>query len=138
MLLLGLGTAMITGCGKDPVPQWEGIATTTTAPLTTANPQATVEIVDRGDETFTSSTEGTTLPDQTTAPTAATEPSYDEDGYMTYESYIALSGEKQMEYFYTFPDGAAFNEWYNAAKKAYEEAHPKETIGPDGNINLGD
>ena len=133
VLLASLGAAMIFGgCGKEEVPQWEGL---TTAPKTTANVEASADVVDRGDETFAPATGSpTTAP--TTVPTEPTEPSYGEDGYMTYESYMALSGEKQMEYFYTFPGVKEFNDWYNAAKKAYDEAHPKETIGPDGNINL--
>ena len=75
------------------------------------------------------------------APTAS--PELDENGYWTYEYYKSRTGQEQMDYMYsTFkkPDGkvdvAAFNRWYHAAKKAYDEAHPKETIGPDGIIDL--
>ena len=82
-------------------------------------------------------------PSDPTNPSAPTDPSQPgEKTYLTYEEYRALSGEEQQEYMYTFkkPDGSldvrAFNDWYNAAKKAYDEAHPKETIGPDGNITL--
>lgn len=63
-------------------------------------------------------------------------PELDENGNWTYEYYRSRTGQEQMEYFYTFPSVSAFNEWYNAAKKAYDEAHPKETIGPDGIIDL--
>ena len=138
LLLICLGAAMIGGCGKEAAPQWEGIATPTTQTISTAEPEATVEIVDRGDEDFTTATNPSDQTNPTTAPAAPTEPtepSYGEDGYMTYESYLALGGEKQMEYMRTFPSLKEFNDWYNAAKKAYEEAHPKETI-TDGNITL--
>ena len=139
-LLVCLGVAMVCGgCGTE-TPEWSAL---TTRPASTAIPEGTVQVADRGDEEFTVGTkpeEEQTTP--STAPTEATEPSYDESGYMTYESYMALGGEKQMEYMYTFkkPNGdldlKAFNDWYNAAKEAYDAAHPKETIGPDGNIDL--
>ena len=69
-------------------------------------------------------------------------PEVDENGYWTYEYYISRTGKEQMEYMYnTFkqPNGdvdvLAFNKWYNAAREAYEAAHPKETI-TGGEITL--
>ena len=139
VLLASLGAAMIFGgCGKEEVPQWEGL---TTAPHTTANVEASADVVDRGDETFAPATDSPTTAPTTAPATEPTEPSYDENGYLTWESYMALTGAEQWEYFQSFktPDGkqdaVAFNNWYNAAKKAYDEAHPKETI-TDGNITL--
>ena len=133
VLLASLGAAMIFGgCGKEEVPQWEGL---TTAPHTTANVEASADVVDRGDETFAPATGSPTTAPTTAPATDPTEPSYDENGYLTYESYMALTGAEQYEYFLTFPTATDFNNWYNAAKKAYDEAHPKETI-TDGNITL--
>ena len=40
-----------------------------------------------------------------------------------------------MAYCKTFPSVTDFNNWHNAAKAAYDAAHPKETI-TDGNITL--
>lgn len=65
-----------------------------------------------------------------------TNPTYDKDNLLTYEEYEALSGDAQYAYYLSFPSAREFNDWYNAAKKAYQDAQPKETIGPDGNIDL--
>ena len=106
-------------------------------------PSVEIGIVDREelDSTTGDTTGGTTggttdTPAPSTKPVSPTEPSYDDEGYMTYESYMALTGEEQMAYCKSFPTLKDFNAWFNAAKEAYDAAHPKETIGPDGNIDL--
>lgn len=60
----------------------------------------------------------------------------DDKASLTYEEYSAMSSSQQQEYFESYSDPADFFEWYNAAKAAYEEAHPNIDIG-DGNIDFG-
>lgn len=85
--------------------------------------------------TTTGNTTGGTTDSTTGETTSPTDPSYDEDGYMTYESYMALTGPEQDAYRETFPTLKDFNAWFHAAKAAYDAEHPKETI-TDGNITL--
>ena len=59
------------------------------------------------------------------------------DGEVTYEEYIAMSGEEQQKYMNSFSSIEAFFEWYNAAKAKYDAEHPSIEIG-DGEIDLGD
>lgn len=48
---------------------------------------------------------------------------------MTFEEYNALSGEEQKRYFDQFEDLDSFFEWYNAAKKEYEDkVHSSDII----------
>lgn len=74
----------------------------------------------------------TTEPEPT--PTETMEPGKPVEDY-TYEEYMALSPSEKNAFFYKFPSLAAFNQWYNAAKDAYDDE--KLVIG-DGNINLDD
>ena len=67
-------------------------------------------------------------------PTPSGPPAY--PTLITYEEYMAMTGDEQMAYYRTFPSMQEFNKWYNDAKKDWEDAHPKETIGPDGTIVL--
>ncbi len=55
---------------------------------------------------------------------------------MTYEEYLALSGQEQAAYFQSFADPAEYFQWYNQAKADYDkkEVHDIE----DGKVDLGD
>lgn len=124
-------------------------------------PSVNIEIVDREDlEGTTAPTTGQGGPDiggnigvtdrpanptdpvtpTTPAPTTPTPdpagPELDADGYWTYEYYRSRTGNEQYAYMQTFPSVRAFNDWYNAAKAAYDAAQPRETIGSDGVIEL--
>ena len=140
ILLVGLGAAMIlSGCGEEtPIPDGGTTVGGTTAGTgeTTqpgGNGQTQPTQGQQGTDPTGSTTDSTPPPDPTN-PTNPSQPA--EKTYLTYEEYIALSGAEQNAYCQSFPSLRAFNDWYNAAKKAYDEAQPKETIGPDGNINL--
>jgi len=66
----------------------------------------------------------------TTTPSGKTE--------YTWEEYQALTPAAQQAYFESFADPGAFFVWYDAAKAAYDAAHPSIEIGPGGSIDLGD
>ena len=52
---------------------------------------------------------------------------------LSYEEYNALSGKEQELYFNQFEDLNSFFEWYNAAKKEYEDkVHSSDIIIGDG------
>ena len=51
---------------------------------------------------------------------------------LNYEAYNALSAEEQEAYFNSFDNIEEFFEWYNKAKKEYEEE-----IGRNPNIDIG-
>lgn len=53
-----------------------------------------------------------------------------------YEAYQAMSGQDQMAFFELFDDPMEFFNWLNAAKEAYEIAHPDIEIGDDGIVDL--
>lgn len=133
----GTGTSQTPGGNADTTP-----GTTPDNPSNPANtddlpaPSGGFELIDREELTDGSGTTPTTPTPKPTTPTPSTGPELDENGYWTYEYYISRSGEEQMAYYRTFPSMAAFNKWYNEAKAEYDRQHPKETIGPDGNIDL--
>lgn len=77
-----------------------------------------------------------TTPTPTTPTPGPAGPELDADGYWTYEYYDSRTGDEQFAYMKTFPSVRAFNDWYNAAKAAYDAAQPRETIGSDGVIEL--
>lgn len=77
-----------------------------------------------------------TNPAPTTPAPGPAEPELDENGHWTYEYYISRTGDEQYAYMETFPSLRDFNNWYNAAKAAYNATYPRETIGPDGVIEL--
>lgn len=159
LMVMILAVSMIcVGCkkDKDTTPEWnpsagdnqtangtEGTGSAAGNPTHATNsegeivPGGSLDLIDR-EELPTTPEED---PQATTNPTTPTmdpnAPQLDADGYWTYEYYITRTGEEQMAYYKTFPSMEAFNQWYNRAKKAYDEAHPKETIGPDGSIVLG-
>lgn len=67
-------------------------------------------------------------------PTPSGPPAY--PTLITYEEYMAMTGDEQYAYYLTFPSMEVFNQWYNNAKAEYDQAHPKETVGPGGTIVL--
>lgn len=77
-----------------------------------------------------------TQPTQPNQPTE-TEPVQIPDGEIDYETFVALDPAVQREYMESFESMDAFFEWYNAAKEAYEQAHPSIDVG-DGVIDLED
>lgn len=87
-----------------------------------SNPGTTIPpVVDGGDDG-----DDTIVVDANTPPTAE-----------AYEAYQAMSGQAQMEFFEQFDDPMDFFAWLNAAKEAYEAAHPDIEIGDDGVVDLG-
>ena len=77
-----------------------------------------------------------TQPTQPNQPTE-TEPVQIPEGEIDYETFVALDPAVQREYMQSFESMDAFFEWYNAAKEAYEQAHPSIDVG-DGVIDLED
>ena len=103
-----------------------------------------IDIVEREEFPDTTETDPTkaTNPTNPVSPTNPTNPQPGNTApayptLITYEQYMAMTGEEQMAYYRTFPSMQEFNKWYNNAKAEYDRAHPKETIGPDGKIELG-
>ena len=92
-----------------------------------------------GDPTEPEPTEPETTQPKPTEPkpTEPTNPSGNGSGSMTYERYIAMSSEEQSAYRDTFASLSEFFTWYNAAKEAYDNAHPGIDVG-DGSIDLED
>ena len=45
---------------------------------------------------------------------------------LTYEEYLALTGEEQYEYYTSFLSMSAFNRWHNYARNNYYYRHPEE------------
>lgn len=50
---------------------------------------------------------------------------------VTYESYIAMSGEQQQAFINQFASVEEFVKWYNASKEKYDAEHPDIEIGGD-------
>ena len=59
------------------------------------------------------------------------------EGEIDYEAFMALEPAAQRAYMESFESVDAFFKWYNAAKEAYEQAHPSIDVG-DGVIDLED
>ena len=59
------------------------------------------------------------------------------EGEIDYETFVAMDPALQRAYMESFESMEAFFEWYNAAKEAYEQAHPSIDVG-DGVIDLED
>lgn len=57
---------------------------------------------------------------------------------VTYEEYNAMSDAEQEAFYYSFDSADDYFEWYNAAKKTYEDNRNDIVIGGDGSIDLGD
>ena len=59
------------------------------------------------------------------------------DGLPTYEEYVAMTPAEKAEFFNSFATPDEFFLWHDEAKMKYEEEHPDEEIGGDGNIDIG-
>lgn len=66
-----------------------------------------------------------------------TEPAQIPEGEIDYESFTAMDPALQRQYMESFESMDAFFAWYNAAKEAYEQAHPSIDVG-DGVIDVED
>ncbi len=66
----------------------------------------------------------------------STEPTTKEE--MTYKAYMALSENEKIDFQNLFSSRAAFLNWYNAAKKVYDDSKNKVTIGDGESIDLED
>ncbi|MBO5879553.1 MAG: hypothetical protein J6Q68_03270, partial [Clostridia bacterium] len=89
-----------------------------------------------GDNTTDNDENGTDGGDNTTD-SDENESVEEDDGLLTYEEYIALSGEEQQAYFQSFDTYQEFFDWFNAAKAKYDEEHKGDNVGEDGNIDIG-
>ena len=83
----------------------------------------------------TPSTQPTTPP-ATESTTLSTEGTTPETPTVDYEAYISMTAAQKQTFRDSFENIDAFFAWYNAAKKAYDEANPPTPIPPDGNIPL--
>ena len=57
-------------------------------------------------------------------------------GEMDYETFQNLKPADQQAYMESFNDIEAFFDWYNAAKEAYDKAHPSIEVGGNGTIDM--
>ena len=57
-------------------------------------------------------------------------------GTLSYEEYMAMSGENQKAYMNSFDDIDDFFDWFDAAKAKYEEENPSIEIDGDGVIDF--
>lgn len=125
-----------------------GCATETTEPIReqTEGTEATTTMSGLEDSIFDDPTfqelepsvnvvQDTTVPEETTAETQngttapATAPTVAEGETLSYEAWLKLTPKEQRLYQESFKDIEAFYVWYDAAKKAYEEANPPIEIG---------
>ena len=61
----------------------------------------------------------------------------EEDGKVTYEEYIAMSGADQKKYLESFESVEKFFKWFNAAKEQYDKENPSIEIG-NGSIDMNE
>lgn len=54
----------------------------------------------------------------------------------TYEEYITLDGNAQLNYYNSFLNSSDFYTWLNKTKKEYDDSQNREEIGGDGEIDL--
>ena len=96
--------------------------------------------------TPTNPTETTAPEQETTPPTQDSKP--EENGQtmlpngldirdITYEMYMAMSGEEQQAVINMFGSTEDFMVWFNAVKAIYEAQHPDIEIGNDGTVDAG-
>ena len=92
-----------------------------TQPPEEAIPEETVETETVPEET---------VPEETTEETAPAEPVW-----LTYEEFMALSSQEQMEYWYTFQDPMDYITWYQTVIGGHDqENQPDEGEGNEGMI----
>lgn len=77
-------------------------------------------------------------PTDPTDPVTPTDPETPLTPAEEYERYCAMTADEQYEYYLTFASAAEFMKWYNAAKAAYDAAHPVIILNPGDVIDLGD
>lgn len=71
-----------------------------------------------------------TVPEETTVETEPAEPVW-----LTYEEFMAMSSQEQMEYWYTFQDPMDYIEWYQTVIGGHDqENQPDEGEGNEGMI----
>lgn len=75
----------------------------------------------------------TVAPSATPSPT----PTPEAEEKTEYEKYIDLSGAEQQKIFESYENPQDFFDWYNAAKKEYDDKNQAIIVG-DGSINLED
>ena len=83
----------------------------------------------KDEETDEEDTEDTSGGDDESSDTGSEQPDSGTEGAVTYESYNAMSGEKQQEFIDSFDSIGDFVAWYNDAKAEYEAMHPGVEIG---------
>lgn len=54
---------------------------------------------------------------------------------ITYEMYMAMSGEEQQAVIAQFGSVEDFMVWFNAVKAIYEAEHPDIEVGGDGSVD---
>lgn len=116
-----------------------GDGNTTTKP-TTATTQPTTQPTTAATQPSSIVTQPATAPTQpssqpATEATQPTTPPAPGEG-VDYLTFQAMTGAEQRAFQNSFPDLAAFFEWYNAAKAAYEQANPPIEVGGDGKVTL--
>ena len=142
LLLIALAAAMVlSGCGDAETEAGEketpGATTSgTTDPTGDTNPgdQNDPAAPNNTDPTRPSDPAGPTEPEKKPNTSGQVGTAGKPNTDMTYEQYMKLSGDEQWAHYLTFESGRAFNDWYNAAKTAWDAAQDKEIT--DGNINL--
>ena len=56
---------------------------------------------------------------------------------LTYEGYMAMTGEQQKAVIGWFASPDVFVKWCNAVEVQYKAEHPEIEIGPDGSVDAG-
>ena len=141
-IFMGLGYKMIEPDGWDrivqqvtgqatPAPTAQPTAEPTSLPVRTAAPVATEKPDDKDDKDDKPKATPTVVP----SPTPSATPEAEEK--TEYEKYIELSGAEQQKIFESYTNPQDFFDWYNAAKKEYDDKN-QAIIVDGGSINLED
>lgn len=141
-IFMGLGYKMIEPDGWDrivqqvtgqatPAPTAQPTAEPTSVPVRTAAPVATEKPDDKDDKDDKPKATPTVVP----SPTPSATPEAEEK--TEYEKYIELSGAEQQKIFESYTNPQDFFDWYNAAKKEYDDKN-QAIIVDGGSINLED
>lgn len=141
-IFMGLGYKMIEPDGWDrivqqvtgqatPAPTAQPTAEPTSVPVRTAAPVATEKPDDKDDKDDKPKATPTVVP----SPTPSATPEVEEK--TEYEKYIELSGAEQQKIFESYTNPQDFFDWYNAAKKEYDDKN-QAIIVDGGSINLED
>lgn len=141
-IFMGLGYKMIEPDGWDrivqqvtgqatPAPTAQPTAEPTSVPVRTAAPVATEKPDDKDDK----DDKPKATPTVVSSPTPSATPEAEEK--TEYEKYIELSGAEQQKIFESYTNPQDFFDWYNAAKKEYDDKN-QAIIVDGGSINLED